>query len=98
MSVQELVLHSFGAGYDGAVPYRSLIDVGGKLNGTTSGGGTPRRRDQGGGTVYRGDPESHGGGPSLGRYALDAKSRFRDVGRSRVCLSGLTLAPRPFAW
>lgn len=33
------VIHSFGGGADGAFPYAGLIDVGGVLYGTTSGGG-----------------------------------------------------------
>jgi uncharacterized repeat protein (TIGR03803 family) len=36
----ETVLHSFGSGTDGALPYAGLIDVGGTLYGTTEYGGT----------------------------------------------------------
>ena len=36
----ESVIHSFGNGADGANPYASLIDVNGKLYGTTAAGGT----------------------------------------------------------
>ena len=49
----EKVLHSFGNGADGANPRASLIDVNGKLYGTTMwGGGTYCRKAQGCGTVF----------------------------------------------
>ncbi|HKU80741.1 MAG TPA: choice-of-anchor tandem repeat GloVer-containing protein, partial [Candidatus Tumulicola sp.] len=44
----EKVLHSFGAGSDGAGPWAALINVRGTLYGTTSGGGTNGGR----GTVF----------------------------------------------
>jgi uncharacterized repeat protein (TIGR03803 family) len=37
---KERVLHSFGSGMDGALPYASMIDVKGTLYGTTGAGGT----------------------------------------------------------
>jgi uncharacterized repeat protein (TIGR03803 family) len=43
----EKVLHSFGRGSDGSTPQASLIDVNGRLYGTTSSGGT-----SGSGTVF----------------------------------------------
>ena len=48
----EQVLHSFGRGSDGAVPYADLIDVGGILYGTTAYGGDVTDRI-GLGTVFR---------------------------------------------
>jgi uncharacterized repeat protein (TIGR03803 family) len=47
----EQVLHNFGNGYDGAIPYASLIDVNGTLYGTTSAGGSAPK-DEGCGTVF----------------------------------------------
>jgi hypothetical protein len=35
---KETVLHGFGGGSDGIAPYASLVNVKGKLYGTTSGG------------------------------------------------------------
>src|SRR5438105_1233774 len=48
---REKVLHSFGSGADGSVPFASVIDVSGTLYGTTFGGGT-----HGAGTVFALDP------------------------------------------
>lgn len=45
LSGKEKVLHRFGKGSDGAYPYAGLIEVNGKLYGTTAGGGGP-------GTIY----------------------------------------------
>jgi uncharacterized repeat protein (TIGR03803 family) len=47
----ERVLHSFGEGNDGSSPVGGLIDVGGTLYGTTSGGGA-----HGYGTVFKESP------------------------------------------
>jgi uncharacterized repeat protein (TIGR03803 family) len=48
----EHVLHRFGKGTDGAVPYASLIEVNGKLYGTTARGGTSPACPGGCGTVF----------------------------------------------
>ena len=51
------MLHSFGNGTDGAVPYAGLIfDAAGNLYGTTVEGGT-----YGGGTVFELTPTAGGG-------------------------------------
>ncbi|MBV8067689.1 MAG: hypothetical protein JO113_06910 [Candidatus Eremiobacteraeota bacterium] len=56
---QEIVLHSFGKGLDGAFPNRGVIAVDGMLYGTTLGGGYSNRRYCSGppmsscGTIYR---------------------------------------------
>ncbi len=48
----EKVLHSFGNGMDGQLPYAPLIDVKGKLYGTTYTGGAYPYAAEGGGTVF----------------------------------------------
>jgi uncharacterized repeat protein (TIGR03803 family) len=49
----ETVLHSFGGTGDGSTPYASLIDVKGKLYGTTETGGAAAA-----GTVFSVDPKT----------------------------------------
>lgn len=51
----EKVLHSFGSGSDGYLPFGGLIDVGGTLFGTTSNGGA---FGEGEGTVFSVDPKT----------------------------------------
>jgi uncharacterized repeat protein (TIGR03803 family) len=49
----EHVLHSFGGGSDGALPFAGLLDVKGVLYGTTVGGGPYYSSSGGDGTVFR---------------------------------------------
>lgn len=56
---KETVLHSFGKGTDGAAPEAGLIEVNGKLYGTTpAGGGTCTGSTVGCGTVFSVDPNT----------------------------------------
>ena len=52
----ETVVYSFKSGVDGAYPYGSLINVGGKLYGTTVAGGTGVQCTSGCGTVFSLNP------------------------------------------
>jgi uncharacterized repeat protein (TIGR03803 family) len=59
LSGAETVLHSFGDGSDGAIPYGTLIDVNGTLYGTTADGGPLVCSVEGGdgcGTVFKISP------------------------------------------
>jgi uncharacterized repeat protein (TIGR03803 family) len=52
MSGTEALLHSFGKGSDGFIPYAGLVDVNGTLYGTTSEGGGLGCGHHGCGTVF----------------------------------------------
>src|SRR5438876_7055330 len=55
---KEKILHSFGSGKDGVVPYAGLIDVNGMLYGTTASGGAHCQSNGGCGTVFAVDPHT----------------------------------------
>jgi uncharacterized repeat protein (TIGR03803 family) len=73
----ETVVHSFGGsgGKDGSLPYDSLIDVNGKLYGTTEGGGANCQSSGGCGTVFALDPTT---GAETVLYSFCAQKKCRD--------------------